>query len=214
MSYRFDERWQEDATLDDGTRIHMRLVCATDKPLMLEAWARVSPESRYRRFLCAKSSLSEAELHYLTEVDNVNHVAIGASWQHHGVEQAIGVARFVRLPDRPEAAEPAIVVTDDAQGRGLGRLLLTRLAAAALERGVERFTCQVLASNEAMRALLHELAPGAVEHPEGPVVQVEMSLADVAEALTPAAPRDSPLRRLLRLFAEGALRLRDTLTRG
>lgn len=213
MSHRFDECYQEDAVLTDGTRIHMRLVRADDKALMREAWDRVSSESRYRRFLCAKSALSDAELRYLTELDNENHVAIGASWRRDGVEQAIGVARFIRLRDRPGAAEPAIVVTDDAQGRGLGRLLLTRLAAAAIERGVERFVCDVLASNDAMRALLHELAPGAVEHAEGGVLSVEMPLAEVAEALEPAASSDSPLRRLLRLFAEGALRLRETLTK-
>jgi GNAT superfamily N-acetyltransferase len=202
---RIDAAYDEHAVLEDGTPVHLRLVRADDKQLMREAWQRVSPESRYRRFFSAKSALSDADLKYLTEVDQVDHVAIGAAWDRDGAEQAIGVARFIRCADRSDAAEAAIVVTDDAQGRGLGHLLLTRLGEAAVERGIDHFVCDVLADNDTMRALLHELAPGAVEHPDGEVVHIEMPLH--------APPPATPLRRLLALFAAGALRLRETLTR-
>jgi GNAT superfamily N-acetyltransferase len=201
---RFDMAYDERAVLDDGTPVHLRLVRPEDKQLMREAWERVSPESRYRRFFCAKSELSDADLSYLTEVDHVDHVAIGAAWDRGG-EQAIGVARFIRCVDRSEAAEAAIVVTDDAQGRGLGHLLLTRLGEAALERGIGHFVCDVLADNDTMRTLLHELAPGAVEHPDGEVIHIEMPLH--------APPTATPLRRLLALFAAGLLRIRATLAR-
>ncbi len=154
---RIDRDWVEDAVLDDGTRVRVRMVRPEDKTLLARAFDRLSPESRYRRFFAVKDKLSDDELRYLTEVDGIDHVAIGATADGEGV----GIARFVRLPDRRDTAEAAIVVTDDHQGRGLGRLLLSRLAEAAWERGVVRFRSDVLARNQEARELLLSHAPGA-----------------------------------------------------
>jgi GNAT superfamily N-acetyltransferase len=202
---RFDQAYGEDVLLEDGTRVHLRLVRPEDKQLMLEAWERLSPESRYRRFFAAKTSLSEAELRYLTEVDNVDHVAIGATRKRRGKQEALGVARFIRFADRPQVADAAVTVVDDAQGLGLGRILLSRLIAAGRERGIERFRCDVLADNEGMRNLVRSLVPDPVERTEGPIVTVEMPLADAAAApeATATDERKGLLYRLLALIGRG-----------
>ncbi|MBI2892139.1 MAG: GNAT family N-acetyltransferase [Deltaproteobacteria bacterium] len=210
---RLDAGYAEDVELRDGTRVRLRLVRAGDKQLFLDAWERVSPDSRYRRFLSVKTSLSESELRYLTEVDQVAHFAIGAAVIEEGREIGVGVARFVLLPDRPDTAEPAILITDDFQGRGLGRLLLARLVDAARERGVERFVSLVLATNEAMQELLRDLAPTtATTYHEGGIVSFEIPLGE-AEApggeRAPAVP--GALHRLLRSAAEGVVRMRRTI---
>jgi GNAT superfamily N-acetyltransferase len=175
----FDEGYQEETVLDDGTPVHLRLVRPEDKPLMLAAWEELSPESRYRRFFAAKSALTTDELRYLTELDNVNHVAMGATTERDGQPIALGVARFVRLTARPAVADAAVTVVDEAQHKGLGRLLLSRLVGAARERGIDTFTCDILATNDAMRHLLKSMAPDAVERSDGPTVTIEMPLADV-----------------------------------
>jgi len=198
----YDEAYREVALLDDGSKVRLRLIRPDDKRLMLDAWERLSPESRYRRFFSAKTSLSNAELQYLTEVDNINHVAIGATRKRHGKIEALGVARFIRLADRPRVADAAITVVDDVHRKGLGRILLTRLVAAALERGIDRFSCDVLANNEGMRGLVKSLAPDAVERPDGPMVTVEMPLPDV-ERPQEAILRTSLLYRLLALIGRG-----------
>ena len=51
----------------------------------------------------------------------------------------------------------ALTVADPFQGRGLGALLLARLRLAALERGIARFTGQVLDENRPMLGLLRKL---------------------------------------------------------
>jgi GNAT superfamily N-acetyltransferase len=64
----------------------------------------------------------------------------------------VGVARYVRSNDDAEVAELAVTVIDDWQGRGLGRLLLTRLTDRARREGVRRFSAVVLGQNrEALR---------------------------------------------------------------
>jgi GNAT superfamily N-acetyltransferase len=198
----YDENYAEDVILDDGTKVRLRLIRPDDKDLMLRAWERLSPESRYRRFFAAKTGLTDAELRYLTEVNHVDHVAIGATHGRRSKLEALGIGRCIRFADRPTVADIAITVVDDAQGKGLGRILLARLIAAARERGIERFRCDVLAENEGMRNLIRSMVPETIEHSEGPIVTVEMPLAEAAAA-PDADERKSLLYRLLALIGRG-----------
>jgi GNAT superfamily N-acetyltransferase len=209
-AYHFGERYREHAKLADGREVRLRPIKAEDKALFVEGLQRLSPESRYARFLAAKNNLSERELHYLTEVDGVNHFALVALTGLGKGRKGLGVARFVRFPNEPDVADAAIVVTDDAQGQGLGRLLFLRLVAAARERGINRFRCDVLAANERMRTLLHELSPAARDQPDGMAVCVDMPLLDVA-ANAPSNPGlGGPLYRIFMLAAQGKVLVRRT----
>lgn len=143
--------------LRSGRLVVIRPIRADDDGRLEAAYARLSPEARYRRFLAAKPRLSAEEIRYLTQVDGHDHVALIATPVHRP-EQIIGVGRFVRHRADPSAAEFAIVVGDFCQGEGLGTELLVRLADAALERGIARFTATVLADNEAVHRLLRRLA--------------------------------------------------------
>jgi GNAT superfamily N-acetyltransferase len=192
---RYDLQYHEDVELLDGTRVQLRLVRPEDKALLLDGFNRLSPESRYRRFFTPKTSLSTRELEYLTECDNTNHLAIGALLDGHGV----GVARFIRCEDDRDVAEAAIAVVDAIHGKGLGRILLERLAGAARERGVTHFRCDVLEANERMRALLDEIAPSARKRSDGSVITVEYALPAEEPHF-----KDSALYRFLAQVARGA----------
>ncbi len=131
MQYTAD--YQEEVTLADGLRLRIRLVRPSDKLLLERGFQRLSPTSRYRRFLTARNHLTEAELRYLTECDGIDHVAIGAVTcaDGDGEEQGVGIARFIRNRERPDTAEAAVAVVDEYQHRGIGHLLLSRLIEAA-----------------------------------------------------------------------------------
>ncbi|MBI2373911.1 MAG: GNAT family N-acetyltransferase [Deltaproteobacteria bacterium] len=175
--YVIDGSWEEHAELRDGTQVRLRLIRPDDKQLLADGLARMSPESRYYRFFSAKDHLTSAELRYLTELDGENHVAIGAARTGpSGEDVGMGVARFIRFRDRPEVAEAAVTVIDEAQGLGLGKILLSRLLVAASERGVKRFQCDFLAHNKGMRALVEALADQARYGHESGVIQAEFSL--------------------------------------
>lgn len=185
------------ARLLDGTEVTIRSVRPEDKQLLVDGFNKLSAESRYRRFLGAKDVLSARELAYLTEVDGVSHVAIGAV---HPDGAGLGIARFIRSKDDPTVAEAAITVLDAWQGKGLGKLLLERLTDEARARGVTRFRCEVLAGNERMLGLLDEVAPDAAIRREEDVVVVEVPIPPAP----PAPPiQESPIYRLLRLFVPG-----------
>ena len=140
-------------TLPSGVRVVVRPIEPGDKDRLVNGLRQLSLESIRRRFLAAKPSFSRSELRYLTEVDGVNHIALVAVLEDDP-DQLVAVARCVRLPDRPDTAEMAIVVGDPWQGQGLGRELARRLADAALTVGIRRFAATMLGDNEAARRLM------------------------------------------------------------
>jgi RimJ/RimL family protein N-acetyltransferase len=137
--------------LRDGSTVLIRHIQATDAPLLAGIFARLSPASRWMRFLAAKNHLTEAELRYLTDVDHHDHEALAALTPDG---YGIGAARYIRYPQDPHTAEIAIAVVDDWHRRGLGTHLLTQLSDRARRHGVRRLSALISADNEAMARLL------------------------------------------------------------
>jgi RimJ/RimL family protein N-acetyltransferase len=180
--------------LRDGSVVLIRQVRRTDAPLLAGGFARLSPRSRRMRFLGAKTTLSAADLRYFTEVDHHDHEAIGALSAADG--RGVGIARYIRDADDPQAAELAVTIVDDWQGRGLGTELLSCLSDRARQAGIHRLTALVAAENVAMAGLARKLGaclagrgPGTVEY-EIALVPAEYSLDwwfGCVDGLAPAA---------------------------
>jgi len=188
---------EEAVTLRDGSTVLIRPVQPEDKELFIAGWEQFGEESRYRRFMGAKGSLSPSELAYFTEVDHVDHEALGARDAETGA--GVGVARYVRLPASQEVAEAAVAVVDEWQRRGLGGELLDRLTERARENGVERFHASLFATNHAMIALFEELGELEVSHAGEGRIEIDVEL--------PCEPA-SILGAALRAAAKGLVRLR------
>jgi len=170
--------------LRDGSKVLIRQVRPADARLLADGFARLSPQSRRMRFLARKDQLSAAELRYLTDVDHHDHEALGALDQADG--RGVGVARYVRDADDPHAAEIAVTIVDDWQGRGLGTELLTRLSARARCEGIHRFTALVADDNVAMAALLQNMSASLAGRGPG-TVEYEITLMPPEKSTTTAA---------------------------
>lgn len=143
--------------LSDGTQVFIRPVQPSDKAMLAAGLTRLSPASIQKRFLGPKPKLTKGELRYLTEVDGVDHyalVAVVPAWDG----AIVAVARSVRLAGKPEDAEAAIIVCDDVQGRGLGKVLARMLADHARRSGVRRIHATMLSQNPAALALMQVIA--------------------------------------------------------
>ena len=178
--------------LRDGSCVVIRPIEPDDRAALAEGFERLSPESRYRRFFGPVTHLSEHDLDYLTCVDHHDHEALVAVAEATG--EGVGVARYVRTG--PDVAEPAIVVVDDWQGRGVGSRLLDALVERAREEGIRRFQAPVLAYNADAIHLLERLGQ-TTRKQQGREVELTIDLPDAQAA--------ARLRPLLRQFATGAL---------
>ena len=130
-------------TLPGGSRILIRPIEPKDQAGLARGLDHLGLESRYRRFFVPVSRLYERDLTYLTQIDHHDHEALVAIDEQTRV--GVGVARYVRTS--AEVAEPAIVVIDDWQGRGVGTALLSALVERARKEGVVRFDAHMLATN-------------------------------------------------------------------
>ena len=164
------------AALRDGARVLIRPIAPDDRDELAAGFERLSDESRYRRFFGPMKRLSEHDLDHLTQVDHHDHEALVAIDEETG--DGVGVARYVRIG--PHEAEPAVVVADAWQRRGVGSRLLEALVARAVEEGVETFRAPVLAQNHDALALLAHLGETSTTH-MGREVEVRIRLAPEPE---------------------------------
>ncbi|NMR19376.1 GNAT family N-acetyltransferase [Cellulomonas fimi] len=175
--------WEADVVLRDGGTAHLRPIAPTDADALQAFHVAQSERSTYLRFFAPLSRLSERDLARFTIVDHHDRVALiavqdlpaaapGADEQP--TEQIIGVARYDRVG--PDAAEVAFNIADAHHGRGLGSVLLEHLAAAARERGVRRFTAEVLPQNGRMIAVFREAGFDVAQTVDDGVVTVSFDI--------------------------------------
>jgi RimJ/RimL family protein N-acetyltransferase len=138
-------------TLDDGLRL--RLIRPDDEPRLISLYDRLSRHSAYQRFFAAMRRLPTDWAHFLANVDYERRLALVIERDTDDGIELIAVARYEPTPE-PGVVEIALVVQDAWQGRGLGRLLLDELLAAAHARGHRRFRAYVLAENSRMLRML------------------------------------------------------------
>ena len=152
-------------TLADGRPVALRPVVPGDRDRLAQGFAELSEESRRLRFLGSVSTLSDAALRYLTDVDHVDHVAWGALDLTDPDAPGFGVGRWIRLATEPDVAEFSVTVLDTAQGLGVGKLLLAVLSVVAEEKGVRALRGLVGRENDRMTTWLRRL--GAVVRSDG-----------------------------------------------
>jgi RimJ/RimL family protein N-acetyltransferase len=138
--------------LADGTRLRLRPLGSEDRHGVAALFARLSPESRYRRFLTPKRELTPTELSYLTDIDHIHHEAFAAIDQRDGA--IVGVGRYAHVADRPKVADLAVEVTDELQNMGIGTALARHTVQRARDNGFSLLTATTLSENRPARALL------------------------------------------------------------
>lgn len=192
--------------LRDGTRAWIFPLLKTDRAALAREFETLSPESRRRRFLAPVLHLSEAMLdHLVDDVDGIDHIALVCMAQstiapEDGEEPSpeilpVGIARIVRYPDPPDAADLAVTVKDDWQGRGVATALLSVLMPQR-PAGVTHILTEVVSDNPASFNMLRRLGEVHIEDPGSGTLEVEVDL-DGGGRHPAGAPVPSDRRRWL-----------------
>jgi acyl carrier protein/GNAT superfamily N-acetyltransferase len=149
----------------DGEPVALRPMQPDDLPLEADFVRHLSADTRYERFMVTLRELSPAKLKYLTDVDQVRHVALVATVQRSGQEVLVGVARYIVDP-AGDGCEFAIAVDDAWQGRAVAGILMHALMGVARSRGLATMTGFVLAANTRMLRFARRLG-FALRHDPG-----------------------------------------------
>ncbi|MGO9160673.1 MAG: N-acetyltransferase family protein [Streptosporangiaceae bacterium] len=182
--------------LRDGTPAMIWPLLPDDAETLRDLFRRMSPGSRRSRFLQPLSELGDPMITLLVDsVDGVRHTALLLMvLPSQGPEEAAGVARLVQYCEDPAAADIAVTVTDDWQGRGAGTALLTAL----LQRRpavITRLCTVVAADNRASLAMLDRIGQMSVGPPDCGVRDVIVDLPAVGQELAGPAGSTSPRAR-------------------
>jgi RimJ/RimL family protein N-acetyltransferase len=170
--------------LDVG-QLDVRSIGPADKDRVAALFTRLSPQSRYRRFLSPKRELTSRELRLLTDVDHVGHEALAVIDRHNG--EIVAVARYARDPARPGTAHIAVAVEDRLHGRGIGTALTRLVVERARVTGHTRLLATTLWENQPSRSLLRRLGFRALGS-EGSVIELGLELRSVENAGLRALP--------------------------
>ena len=176
--------------LADGRRLKIRPIERHDRDRFRRLFMRLTPESRYRRYLSPKPTLSERELDHLLDVDHVHHEALAAVDETDG--SFVAAARYVQLPDQPDVADVAIEVADDLHRQGIGTALAIRTLDRARANGFTRLTAITLRDNRPARALLQRLHFWS-RASHGYEAEFELDLTPDLATPTSASPRGDPV---------------------
>ena len=172
--------------LRDGTRAQTWALLPSDREDVRRGYEHLSPESQRHRFLAPVPHLTDTMLdHLVDEVDGIDHVALVLFViDDEGTGTPAGIARMIRYDENPTAADLAVTVSDEFQGRGVATTLLDELLR---ERplGVTRVVTTVAADNPASLAMLRRLGPAEVTH-EG------INALGVTVELPPPGEHDHP----------------------
>lgn len=110
---------------------------------------RLSPESRFMRFMEYVKELSPAQAARLTDLDYHQRMALAAVIDQGGEELVIAVARYASpVGNDAGRAEVGVVVEDAYQSLGLGTFLLAQLTTYARQHGIHTFTASIYPTNE------------------------------------------------------------------
>jgi GNAT superfamily N-acetyltransferase len=146
--------WQESRQelLSNGEEVLVRPMRMTDEEALQRLFYELSEDSTYNRFLCHKRLHPHDEIQELVDLDYERNMGLVVCDPKSG--DIVGMARY-DLDPATKLADIAFVVRDECQGKGIGTVLLRRMAEIARARGLAGLQADVLASNKPMLIVFH-----------------------------------------------------------
>lgn len=178
----------------DGRTLKVRHMRRADAALLERLFYRLSPETRYRRFFMPLDSIDPARVQHeaarLATIDPELETALIAVCAEDGGEEAVAVARYILLKERPDSCEGSIVIRDDFQGLGIGRQLFDLLVQSAIVSRLRHMVLLTHADNLGMIKLAQGLGMPYEARFSSGLYEIDLQLIDGARPFFPfTAPR-------------------------
>ena len=163
--------------LADGTIIGTGFVRPEDEERLVRGFNKLSLQSKMFRFHCGKNKLSTYEKEYLVNVDNFDHLAIGAVDLDKSYDVGIALIRYIRDKTDPAKAEVALTVIDEYQNKGIGTLLYNEMLEYARKNKIKLLINCVMKENTIMLNILEKFG-GDIKDNSGNQFRIEIKLPE------------------------------------
>jgi acetyltransferase len=152
-------RYIQPWTSKSGIELNIRPIRPEDEPLMIDFHEGLSEQSVYLRYFHALNLDQRVAHERLTRICFIDYdrEMVLVAVQREPERRIVGVGRLSKIYGS-DAAEFAILISDDFQGQGLGTELLKRLVKIGREEGdIGRITAYMLNENIGMRRVSEKL---------------------------------------------------------
>ncbi|MBI2209618.1 MAG: GNAT family N-acetyltransferase [Deltaproteobacteria bacterium] len=174
--------------LRDGTTATIRPARPEDRDLLQAFFNRLSTESRWRRFFSMAGPAMKVVDSLCDSSEPRSRLTLVVLRTIEGAPRIIATGTYVARDQG--TAEVAIAVDDDLHGRGLGTLLLERLALLAVRSGFSRLWAVTQADNLPMLEVLESSGfPGRKKHDSG-YVEIDLSVQPTEASVSRSEMRD------------------------
>lgn len=172
----YPQRYEQVWPLRGGGEYTVRPIHPDDAQMLQDMTRRLSPESRYFRFVSNMAELPASMLARFTLIDYDREMALcavvdGAEDGDDGEQQKkkkiIAVSRYITNPDQ-NSCEFSLVVDDAYAGQGLGTRMMLSIMEVAREKGLQEIVGLVLTQNNGMLKLMRSLGFEVKAYPEDP----------------------------------------------
>ena len=146
----------EETLVMDGETVTIRPTKPVDERRIQEHFYHLEKSDVISRFFHEKTRFARGDLEGLSQIDYVRNLTMIAVVGEFGFDRVVGVGEYYRQPAK-NMAEVAFSVSKDFQGKGMGRILLRKLAKAARENGIAGLYAVTSPGNRGMIKLFKTL---------------------------------------------------------
>jgi acetyltransferase len=173
---RYVSQW----TMKDGAQVTVRPIRPEDEPLMVRFHETLSERSVYLRYfhlMNLEQRTTHERLTRICFIDYDREMALVAVRRNPetGESEILGVGRLMKIHGTQEA-EIAALISDNWQGRGLGKELLARLLLVAADDKLTKVTADILPDNRGVMRICEKLGFSLKHSLDDEVVRAEFKL--------------------------------------
>jgi GNAT superfamily N-acetyltransferase len=162
----------------DGEMITIRPAKPVDERRIQEHFYNQDKDDIYSRFFQSRSRFVRNDLEGMYQIDYVNDLTILAVVGEFGFGKVIAVGEYL-LDKKTNMAEVAFSVSKESQGKGLGKIIIKKLAAAARESGIAGLVAYTLPGNQGMIRLFKTLPYKVTTFYDGDMVELSCKFDEV-----------------------------------
>ena len=141
--------YREHILLKNGQGLFLKPAVSEDIPRIEKFMNTVSRESLRMRFMASVSQVSQNIIKELCSGDFQQSGCLLATTGESTEAKVVGLGNYISI-NNGQTADVAFLIEDKFQGKGVGTLLLERLAGLAAANGFVEFEADVLSDNQTM----------------------------------------------------------------